>query len=765
MSQPRSIVLAVVGDPGAGKTSLVRAACHADGPHAAAPGAPPPPPVLPPCRFPAEVLGAAGADAPAELLVVDTAGGADAAARAAREAALRAAAGAVVCLDPAAPGALARLRSHWLPRVARLSPGAPVVVAVCKDDLDPEGGFDQEALREAMEGMVAEHPSLEVAIKCSAAEGRGVGDVFYHALKAVLFPKAPLLDAATGRLTTACVKALLRIFLMCDADQDGALGPEELAAFQALCFGAPLSREEAAGVRGVVAEGLPEGVGEAGLLFPGFLYLHTLFLTQGRPESVWAVLTAFGYGRDLSICDAALAHLPAVGPDEVLELSPAALAYLAHAFDIHDSGGRGVLSGADAGHLFSRAPVAIYEMDLWNRTLVAGPPADAAGAGGGKAGREGGEADSGGVGGGGGSGGGGKEGGESEKADSSGGGGVGPEAMTKEGFLTRWRAFALQEPRLAFEQMMYLGLGGRRGEGAAELFERRRRRRRRRRAALLPALLPGAAAGGLAARSTLLCAVFGGLASGKSSFVAALAAPGGAAGGAGGARPRAGLLSAAAAVAVAGSSGGGGGGGGAGGGGAGGAGGDVTDVKTLVLVEVSSAAAPDDPMTDLRDADVAAVVFDAHDSASFATARALAAGLGAAPGGEGLPVVLVAAKSDLGCPEELRAAIASACAELRLPPPLPVAVAAGALGRPNAFRCIAEAALRPAGRVPDTPEQRLRRRKAWAAAGALVAAAAAGYVAYRISGAAGSGGGGSDGGGGGAGDSGGGGGSRTELRR
>jgi hypothetical protein len=37
-------------------------------------------------------------------------------------------------------------------------------------------------------------------------------------IKTVLYPKAPLLDAATGRLTTPCVKALLRIFLMCDHD-------------------------------------------------------------------------------------------------------------------------------------------------------------------------------------------------------------------------------------------------------------------------------------------------------------------------------------------------------------------------------------------------------------------------------------------------------------------------------------------------------------------------------------------------------------------
>jgi len=46
-------------------------------------------------------------------------------------------------------------------------------------------------------------------------------------------------------------------------------------------------------------------------------------------------------------------------------------------------------------------------------------------------------------------------------------------------------------------------------------------------------------------------------------------------------------------------------------------------------------------------ADVVAVVFDASDAASFAAAKALAVGVSTL-GGEGLPVVLVAAKDDLG---------------------------------------------------------------------------------------------------------------------
>lgn len=37
----------------------------------------------------------------------------------------------------------------------------------------------------------------------------------------------------------------------------------------------------------------------AGLLFPGFMYLHTLFLTRGRLESTWTVLKLFGERRNL----------------------------------------------------------------------------------------------------------------------------------------------------------------------------------------------------------------------------------------------------------------------------------------------------------------------------------------------------------------------------------------------------------------------------------------------------------------------------------
>lgn len=83
--------------------------------------------------------------------------------------------------------------------------------------------------------------------------------------------------------------------------------------------------------------------------------------------------------------------------------------------------------------------------------------------------------------------------------------------------------------------------------------------------------------------------------------------------------------------------------------------------------------------------DVAVVVFDSSDAASFAAARDLAVAASTAAG-EGVPVVLVAAKDDLGASAELQRAAAAACAELALSPPVAVSCALGALGKVNVFR-------------------------------------------------------------------------------
>ena len=53
--------------------------------------------------------------------------------------------------------------------------------------------------------------------------------VFYYALKAVVYPMAPVFNLQAndgiGALTPLCVKALKRVFLMSDLDKASALAP------------------------------------------------------------------------------------------------------------------------------------------------------------------------------------------------------------------------------------------------------------------------------------------------------------------------------------------------------------------------------------------------------------------------------------------------------------------------------------------------------------------------------------------------------------
>jgi len=167
-----------------------------------------------------------------------------------------------------------------------------------------------------------------------------VPEVFYFAQKAVLHPVDPLYDIESQALTDRCVRALRRIFVLCDRDMDEALNEAELNDFQVIvrfrffsnflfcvlcfeyllfslcpfiesmqiykqvrCFNVPLQSSEIAGVKSVVQQKVPEGVNSVGLTFPGFICVHNMFLRKGRPETLWAVLRNFGYDNNLKLKD------------------------------------------------------------------------------------------------------------------------------------------------------------------------------------------------------------------------------------------------------------------------------------------------------------------------------------------------------------------------------------------------------------------------------------------------------------------------------
>jgi len=60
---------------------------------------------------------------------------------------------------------------------------------------------------------------------------------------------------------------------------------------------------EVANIKTIVEQKVPEGVNSIGLTFPGFIYVHNLFLKKGRTETLWAVLRKFEYDNDLKLRD------------------------------------------------------------------------------------------------------------------------------------------------------------------------------------------------------------------------------------------------------------------------------------------------------------------------------------------------------------------------------------------------------------------------------------------------------------------------------
>ncbi|XP_074355028.1 mitochondrial Rho GTPase 1-like [Apium graveolens] len=66
-------------------------------------------------------------------------------------------------------------------------------------------------------------------------------EVFYYAQRAVLYPTAPLFDQETQTMKPRCVRALKRIFILCDDDEDDALNDVELNEFQELNGGIRLT--------------------------------------------------------------------------------------------------------------------------------------------------------------------------------------------------------------------------------------------------------------------------------------------------------------------------------------------------------------------------------------------------------------------------------------------------------------------------------------------------------------------------------------------
>ena len=140
---------------------------------------------------------------------------------------------AVIVYAADRPDTLARVGSHWLPRLRELTPDLPVVVVGNKLDLrSGDAQAIESELRNAALPLMGIFRQVETLMECSAKRSINISELMVLATKAVLHPTAPLYDTSVHELKPACVRALTRIFSLCDETHDGALDDKELNKFQ-----------------------------------------------------------------------------------------------------------------------------------------------------------------------------------------------------------------------------------------------------------------------------------------------------------------------------------------------------------------------------------------------------------------------------------------------------------------------------------------------------------------------------------------------------
>ncbi|KMZ69882.1 Mitochondrial Rho GTPase [Zostera marina] len=335
----KTVRIVVAGDQGTGKSSLIISVATESFPEHVQP-------VVPPSRLPSDFY-----PDRVPITIIDTSSSTEHRNKLSAE--LKQADIIVLTYACDRPTTLERVSSYWLPELRRLELKVPVIVVGCKLDLRDE---QQVSLEQVMSPIMQQFREIETCIECSALKQIQVPEVFYYAQKAVLHPTAPLFDQETQSLQSRCVRALKRIFILCDHDKDGTLSNAELNDFQVKCFNAPLQPTEIAGVKKVVQEKMPEGVNDCGLTLSGFLFLHALFIEKGRLETTWTVLRKFGYDNDIKLRDDLIPITSKRAPDQSMELTSEAVDFLKGLFEMFDVDNDGALRTAELDDLFSTAP-------------------------------------------------------------------------------------------------------------------------------------------------------------------------------------------------------------------------------------------------------------------------------------------------------------------------------------------------------------------------------------------------------------------------
>lgn len=258
-----------------------------------------------------------------------------------------------------------RVSLYWMPFFRAVGVNLPVVVCATKSDLKAgadnvgSSSFSQQNSEEFMP-LINEFKEIEACVRCSAMSNTNVVEAFYLCQRAITHPISPIFDSKEGNLKPAAVRALKRIFFLCDAEQDGHLNMKELSALHKKCFGRGISESDYAEiVNRVDSVILPDTDhhGESlGISESGFIILNKIYAETGRHETIWGILRAFHYTNSLSLHDKFLFPKLDVNRNSSVELSPAGYKFLVDLFIKFDRDNDGGLNDSELANLFLPTP-------------------------------------------------------------------------------------------------------------------------------------------------------------------------------------------------------------------------------------------------------------------------------------------------------------------------------------------------------------------------------------------------------------------------
>ncbi|VDK43175.1 unnamed protein product [Anisakis simplex] len=244
------------------------------------------------------------------------------------------------------------ITSYWLPLIKQSTADSsrmqPVILVGNKSD---QAGSSKQM--EKILPIMNEFDEIETCVECSAKTIKNISEIFYYAQKAVLYPTHQLYVSEDRELTRKCKKALVRIFKLCDFDNDGLLNDYELNQFQMFVFGVPLNSIAISDVKTAVETHKNDDIIDNALALSGFIYLHQLFIHRGRHETTWKVLRRFGYDNELQLSIDYLNPPLKVPRGCSTELSYEGLQFITALFERYDEDKDGCLSPSEVQNLFS----------------------------------------------------------------------------------------------------------------------------------------------------------------------------------------------------------------------------------------------------------------------------------------------------------------------------------------------------------------------------------------------------------------------------